>query len=277
MSLSDIIDPNTGAATWKHFYVDKLNIASDLVIGGDIDLCGNLAIINADPIISIKNNGGNVNRASLDLYGDLSNNIAVSRIQQDASGSMHLENFQTDSKIYLTTTGTSAEIRLVTDGTVKLIGFNYPAVPALLKLDINRNIMPVSAPTVLPIQLSIGGLLSGITYSTNQIIYYVTGNVLHYNINITLTSKGSNTGVVKISSLPVFSSSVATFGYNIGSTSWSNCLLTASYTSIASIINVNSAEILLYEESQLNNNRLALTNTSINDNSNLFISGFYFI
>lgn len=277
MSLSDIIDPNTGAATWKHFYVDKLNIASDLVIGGDIDLCGNLTIINADPIISIKNNGGNINRASLDLYGDLSNNIAVSRIQQDASGSLHLENFQTNANINLSTTGSGANIRLVTDGLVKLLGTNYPATTALLKLDTSRNIVPVSAPVVTPVTITIGGGSTGITYSTNQMIYYVIGNALHYNINITLTSKGSSTGVVKIVTLPFTSSIVASFGYNIGSTSWSNFTLTASYTRIAAIIGSGTTEMLLYEEPQLNLQRLALTNNSLNDNSNIFISGFYFI
>ena len=65
---------------------------------------------------------------------------------------------------------------------------------------------------------------TGITY-TDQVGYYTQiGNIIHFSINISLTSKGSSTGSAFINGLPVAASATtagyACMGYALGMTSF---------------------------------------------------------
>lgn len=79
---------------------------------------------------------------------------------------------------------------------------------ALLKC-VKNNQLVASTPTAFTPVLTIGGSTTGITYGRQYGNYVINGNVVTGTINILLTSKGAQTGALKITGLPRTASNVS--------------------------------------------------------------------
>jgi hypothetical protein len=110
---------------------------------------------------------------------------------------------------------------------------------------------------------------SGITYSTQSGTYTKIGNIIHFNINITLTSKGSSTGTARVTGLPFTPALTATYVI-------ANAInLTAAgepYVTVAS--GVTTAVIQLFNSG---GSPTSLTDTAFANNTTFRVSGTYLI
>lgn len=308
MSLNDIMQSTSGKALWKNFYVRTLNVSNELDISGNLnidgpviinntldisgavtmhntldvsgavtihstlDSSGNITIMNSAPNLSIINNGSNTNRASITLSGDSVGAIGTSRIQQDYTGTLILENFQNNAAINLTTIGSAGNINLTTDSYLRLSGANY-TTPGILSLNSSNNIVSNSSNyTVSTVNLVIGSASTGITYANQRLLYLTIGNMVFFQIYIDLTSKGSLTGAVKITGLPA----AATSYYSTVPMNWASVTYTTNYTAIFGTIAPGSTEIVINQQSSINVVNAAFTEANLNDNTGIYVSSFYF-
>lgn len=115
--------------------------------------------------------------------------------------------------------------------------------------------------------LAFGGASVGITYSSQSGFYTRIGNIIFYNFNISLTSKGSSTGSATISGFPVNAGNQNNF--NIVTTYINMTLVTANpvlqFTNGSTTANVLSSVTA------------ALTDANFNNNTTILGSGFYLI
>lgn len=108
-----------------------------------------------------------------------------------------------------TLTGTSNQITVTNGDGVS--GNPTVSLPAAIYTNISfdsgtTTLNNYSTGTFTPV-LAFGGGSTGITYATQQAKYWRVGNVIHFNINITLTAKGTDTGDATITGLPVAAAS----------------------------------------------------------------------
>lgn len=121
--------------------------------------------------------------------------------------------------------------------------------------------------------IAFGGLSVGITYATQAGFYTQIGNVVFYSINIVLTNKGSSTGSVTITGLPVTQGS--TVG-NLNHIEMRNVTLDAGYTEINST-SVTSTTNMSVNESGSGVASFAIDDTYLANNSAFRSNGFYLI
>ncbi len=123
--------------------------------------------------------------------------------------------------------------------------------------------------------LAFGGASTGITYSTQLGNYRIVGNMLFFNIHLTLTSNGSSTGNATITGLPVAAAAAPAtmfyrpvFGgglaFNVNFTDMTGQL--AGGATSMSLRQVGSGQALTN-----------LTEANIVDTSIIGLTGFYFI
>lgn len=147
-----------------------------------------------------------------------------------------------------------------------------PTIGAALATSINFGGSTLSTyvtGTFTPV-LAFGGASVGITYGTQTGVYTRIGNIVHFQIRIILTSKGSSTGNATITGLPVtinasYSGSASTVSQNVNFLSTSNIIafLTAGGTSVSL-------------QNQLNNNPLTnYTDTQLSNTTDIMITGSY--
>lgn len=117
--------------------------------------------------------------------------------------------------------------------------------------------------------VSFGGGSTGITYSQNACEYTQIGNLVTFGIAITLTSKGSSTGVLAIS-LPVASGGT-TCAISIGR--WKGLTLDAGFTQVGAI--TSGSSLLIYENGS-NQTPTQLTDTYVSGTAQFWITGSYF-
>jgi len=120
--------------------------------------------------------------------------------------------------------------------------------------------------------LEFGGGSTGITY-TSQIGNIITiGSALYISAFIALSSKGTSTGEARIVGLPTSNGSD-----NYAFTFYGHRLTnTTNYFTLGARIAPSENEIRMFEQGS-GEPLLALTNTSFADNSQIFLSGFYFV
>ena len=117
--------------------------------------------------------------------------------------------------------------------------------------------------------LTIGTLTTGITYATQLGKYTRVGNVVTYEIDMTLTSKGSATGAVRITALPY---AAANSSMNVGMPQpFATNIVTA--TSVGALINSNATQIDLFNS--ITNYSAQLTDANISNNTTFRMSGSY--
>ncbi len=107
MSLNHIIlgNPVPLNVEFQDVKVDgNETILGALNVTGSIGLSGNIAVANSFPIIAIRNNALNTNRATLQLSGRF-NTVGAINIQQDQLGNLILDNTQAGANINFVTAG----------------------------------------------------------------------------------------------------------------------------------------------------------------------------
>ncbi|RCW62645.1 GDSL-like lipase/acylhydrolase family protein [Marinobacter nauticus] len=118
-------------------------------------------------------------------------------------------------------------------------------------------------------ELEINGVTTGITYSARSANYVRRGDIIHYSIDLTLSSKGAETGFVTISGFPISSLS------GVISPAATTALNVASATSIQAVHNIGPANKLRLQIPTATGTSAA-TEANLTDTSRLFISGFYY-
>ena len=123
--------------------------------------------------------------------------------------------------------------------------------------------------------ITFGGSATGVTYSTQNGDYVRIGNVVHIGLEIRLTSKGTDTGSFRITSLP--------FTAGVGIQQPQGTMMGGALTAAGgrtyftcSAVN-NSTEILVSEVGAAGNTVVLMTDASV-ANTSLFRGGlFYFL
>jgi hypothetical protein len=123
--------------------------------------------------------------------------------------------------------------------------------------------------------IAFGGASVGVTYGVQVGRYTRIGNIVMFTCRITLTAKGSSTGSVTITGLPVTSANVSGLLHklSVGFTSV-NLDVGGGYYSPLAEVNVNSTTIAVYEQGD-NVAAAAITDADLVDTSTIDITGHY--
>ncbi len=259
-SLSNILDPNTADRTWKDLQVNSITVK------GAVTFNGNQSITNSNPSLSIINNTTNANRSTLLLQG--ASNLIASKLQQDQTGKLILQTFNTNSGVDIIPNG-SGLVSLL--GDVKITG-SLPAGPYSLGLDASNKIVRNSSYGTFIPQLKFNGASTGITYLSQVGFYNKIDKSVFFSINIVLTNKGSSTGAATISNLP-FPIAVDDIAQTVY---WVGVLFDLDYTFVAATTSslFNYLNLLQGSTSQ-SKPVIALQNSGFNNTTSLTVSGFY--
>ncbi len=242
MSLNSIRDPNAQYLPINTFYSyeqtiglggldvkgdfiieGKLDIEGDLevkgdtILGGDLDIMGNVTIENSNPLLSINNNGNNINRSTLLLNGNTVTPLSGLKIQQNQTGSAIIENFDaapisilthSDGAINITPNGLGNVNIGSATGLVSIsnpvISSSSVAANSILRADGTKNIV---SSTLTNGQLLIGNTgntpsSSTLTAGSNIAISNGAGTITItgglntiFTTTVTLTFGGGSTGI----------------------------------------------------------------------------------
>lgn len=129
----------------------------------------------------------------------------------------------------------------------------------------------ITTGTFVPV-LDFGGNSVGITYNVQSGEYTQIGNLVFYEVNINLSSKGSSVGAagVTLTGLP----NAGGIPSNLGSLSLSDFTFTATYTWATVTISSGSNIALLRQNTDAST--LALSDTNFGNNAQFAFAGFYF-
>jgi len=123
-------------------------------------------------------------------------------------------------------------------------------------------------------QILTGGTAVGRTYSTQSGQYRVNGNCVEFSLSIVLTAAGSSTGNMTISGLPFLSAATGPFS-QVSPQYAQLTLLGTGFNVFGLILNAANAISLFQVESAAGST--ALTETALAANTEIYISGRYFI
>lgn len=119
--------------------------------------------------------------------------------------------------------------------------------------------------------LAFGGASVGITYSTQTASYKRVGNVVYFQVQIILTSKGSSTGAASITGLPITSSA----------SNNSQCKMTPvniTYTSSPMWGSTGGSSTVISLQFANSGSGASLFNdTAFSNTSQIYLNGFYFV
>ena len=125
--------------------------------------------------------------------------------------------------------------------------------------------------------IQIGGSSSGITYTTQLGQYVKMGGVVFFYCNVVLSSKGSNSGDVTISNMPV-STGAAGANEAISIPYFNNMLFSNAYTNLSASLNTSSAVANLFLS---NSNNIAtprnMIQSDLSDTSIIKFTGCYLL
>lgn len=121
--------------------------------------------------------------------------------------------------------------------------------------------------------VAFGGGTTGITYSTQQGVYYRIGNVVHFSGYVVLTSKGSSTGNATLTGLPL--TPAATPGSYVFTMRWQN--MTSSLVEMALFIQASATTAPIIGATAAAASLNSLTDAAFANNSVIYYSGFYFV
>lgn len=125
--------------------------------------------------------------------------------------------------------------------------------------------------------LSFGGAAVGITYLRQLANYTRIGNIVHFSLEIHLTSKGSSTGDAFVAGLPYAASSVAPVDYALSIVPFTGVSTpTGGEMVLAEIVNGFSSIILSYRPvGGGTGNTVRLSEGDFSNSADMTITGFY--
>jgi|GEM_PF-6657615 hypothetical protein len=121
--------------------------------------------------------------------------------------------------------------------------------------------------------LSFNHVSTGITYSVQQGIYQLLGDIVFFNIGIALSSKGAAVGAVFVEGLP--KNAGGTLPSEVMPISAAAVTLDAGYTWMVAAVTPGSNTLVLVECGSTESQQ-TLTNANMANNSAISISGYYF-
>jgi hypothetical protein len=120
--------------------------------------------------------------------------------------------------------------------------------------------------------LQFGGGSTGITYLSRTGLYTVIGNMLFFEAQFTLTSKGSSTGVAQVINLP--------FTANFGTSAFlsiTQFTLPNTTTQIWGQINTGGTSLLCIYADSATGASVQMSNSNFMNNTAILFQGFYFL
>ena len=121
--------------------------------------------------------------------------------------------------------------------------------------------------------VAFNNLSTGVTYSTRTGAYTRIGRCVYFSIDIVLTSKGSATGNMTVTGLPL--TSMATNAYGVSFADWYDFnFLTVS--PIYGKINPSNTNISMFRQAMAGYVQ-AITDAEVQNNTQFRVSGFYFV
>jgi hypothetical protein len=277
MSISNLLDPNTGNEVWKQLYVNNVN-TTNLTVTNSTSFEGNLTIQNDNPKVSVLNNAVNTNRAQLILNGK-SPTLGSLVVQQTETGSAIVENFNNNSDISILPHGNGNVVLSPPTGHVKLSGTNYPSVSSVLSLDTSNNIITSSTFQSSGISLLAGGSQTGINTDIHEIIYTKHGNIVFFSVNIRVISlSGPANQPLTIDGLPYVYSQSTPIVTKIDCI-WGDVKFDTGYAYVGGLINSSfGTSIQLYQSSgDETKDYIPLKGfPNLTTASKFVLSGFYF-
>lgn len=187
-------------------------------------------------------------------------------------------NYVESTPTYPSASGTTGTI-LRSDGTNNIYTTaTYPATTGANTFLSSVSANTVSTSTFIPAtswapNVQFGGANVGITYSTQSGYYLQIENIVYFSVAITLTNKGSSTGAMTISNLPV--STGANGGLNTGNVAVFTSTLGTGYTTMVWALSNSSAvmNINICGSAKVYAN---LTNTGVASSDLFYFTGHYF-
>lgn len=240
-----------------------VQITGDETISGNLLVNGSSATVSGAQANIFATVTSGSNRPSLNLT---QGSNPLSSIFVDSTGQLNIQN------------QSSADINLnPLTGFVDLNGPNYPAGPYPLALNSSNQIIagtnPISTGLFTP-QLQFGGASVGITYNLQVGKYTQVSNIVFFNLEIGLTSKGSSTGAATVIGLPFTFAS----GFVTSSPVYTVAITTASHDSDifanGSVLTPGSLGFIAVQTSVPAS--VGLVDTNFSNTSAFIISGSYF-
>jgi len=133
-----------------------------------------------------------------------------------------------------------------------------------------KSVIPVEG-TFTP-TLTFGGASTGITYSNQEGRYTKIGNIVYISLDFTLSSKGTATGLARISGLPFTVGTLNTGGGICGVVYYENYATTFvhkdRFEENATFVSLAKGNVTTVTQQ---------ADTDFNNNTRLYIGGFYFV
>jgi len=228
-------------------------------------------------LLNIQNcivNTSATNTTAITTAGTGATNNVISGYILSGSASAISVGTGTTLEITSATVGSSNTNAITGAGTLIHTGLAYASTSSLVNTTTITDRAFGRTGTFTP-GLSFGGGTTGITYSAQQGFFTIIGNVVHINIRIVLTSKGSSTGTAQITGLPVTNGSNIISAIVVGS--FGAVTLTATYTSIFLSLDSAATTATLNASTATGLASILVTDTMFANNSNLRITGSYLI
>jgi hypothetical protein len=156
--------------------------------------------------------------------------------------------------------GAAADPVFTTTGTPYVTGISFDAGSNTLANYAQGTFTPV---------LAFGGGSTGITYVDQIGTYTRIGNIIIFNVIITLSSKGSSSGAATIANFPF----VPAIEVNSQVASFSNITLTAGYANIS--LQISGTDTFGIYQIGSGQGTATVGNTNFSNNSQIKFSGFY--
>lgn len=290
--LTCIAITGTTAASWDAQYIVSADVSGAVLLApaGNQTITGNHALgaynftasnsMNTPIINDANGNAAILLPAAATAVNQLTitNSAAASPIILSATGTdsnITLEIFSKGTGAISLVTAAPTQPITIYSGTSnqKITTFNmantagtnnitWPDASGTVALEVDGTFTPV---------LKFGGGVTGITYATQTGYYTTCGKTLTFSITIVLTSKGSSTGGVTITGLPVTSRTGPTASSM--SIAWSVLTYAAQPTAL-----IESASTVIELYSAVTTGGIAaLLDTNFANNTTLYITGTYLI
>ncbi len=211
---------------------------------------------------------------------DFVRNNTIAATLTRAGGQTQSESFQTinqathvrmeDNDILSAGTNANIDIDLIPKGTGVVTSTTEIQAPSI-SFDSGTNSLDNYIEAGWTPVLTLGGGTTGITYSTQNGRYVRVGSLVFLECAITLTSKGSDTGAVTITGVPIANGGAFR---GIFDCQWERSSFTANYTELSGTL-PNSGVIVSLVQFGDNVSEANITDALITDTFSLRFSGFY--